>query len=636
MDIGQFTFGGLASGLDTRAIVDAILKAERRPMERLQARQALFQQRRAALDEMRSKLGGFEDALRSLSSERTFRGRTATVSDASILRATPQAGAEAGLYSIEVLALAAAHKVKSDGFLAPDQGLVADGALTIKAGANDTITVNVSAASGNNSLDSIRDAINAADAGVKASVLYDGAAYRLVVRSEKTGLANALAITDGTGLNLEAAGNVVTAAADASLIVDGLAVTSSSNTVTDVIPGTTLDLLARTPSGAPVTLEVREDREGVVKAAQALVDAYNQVIDFFNTQFNRDNPGPLAGDPTARQIELKLQSLATGGIEGLPAGALRSLSAAGVSFDGKTGRMSLDTVELNKRLDDDFAGVARLFLATGTPSDSRVRFSSATSATPAGDYAVLITRAAEQAAVEGSVAVGGGGLGRDESLTVGLGSASATVALTSGMTITQIVDSANAALRSAGLAATASSDGGRLRFTTREFGSATAISVVSSQADPGDGSGSGFGTTAATDNGADVAGSIGGATAGGLGQLLTAAGDSPAAGLVLRITATPAEVVASGGDFGTLTYTRGIVRSLIAAVDDATRSGQGPIDAAAGALDAGIKALGEDVSRIEERLKLREATLVRMFAAAESSIQALQAQQAQLNSSLSR
>jgi flagellar hook-associated protein 2 len=142
-------FSGLASGLDTRAMIDAILRLERRPIERLQQRQALLGQRRDALGELRGKLEAFESAVRELSAARTFRGRAITVGDEAVLRATAAPGAETGLYAIEVTGLAAAHKVKSDGFLTADQGLVSDGQITIQSGGGDTITIDVSAAAGN-------------------------------------------------------------------------------------------------------------------------------------------------------------------------------------------------------------------------------------------------------------------------------------------------------------------------------------------------------------------------------------------------------------------------------------------------------------------------------------------------------
>jgi flagellar hook-associated protein 2 len=633
MDIGSINFSGLASGLDTKSIVEAILRAERQPAVRLESKQTLYQSQKSALDQMRSKLTAFSDALRGLSADVTFRARTAKVSDDAFLRATPGAGAETGIFSIEVLELASAHKVRSNGVAASDQGLVSDGTITIQAGGESAITVDVSAAAGNNSLEAVRDAINNANRGVEASVLFDGTYYRLVVRSEETGVSHALSITDTTNLGLAESGSVVTAAADASLVVDGVAVTSSSNQVTGVVSGTTLNLLSRT-TGTPVTVEVRPDLDSAIKAVQSISTAYNEAIDFFNAQFDRDNPGVLASDGTARMIQQEIQSLVTGGIAGIPLGGIRSLSAVGISFDGLTGKMSLDSGSLRLLLEDRFDDVGRLFLASGVSTDPRIRYQSSSSTTVSGDYAVEITRAAEQAAATGSTAISGGGLGRDETLAIGVGSATASVALTAGMTIASVVDATNAALRAAGVSATAMSDGGRLRIATRDFGSAATISVTSSLEDPGDGTGSGFGTTAATGTGVDVAGRIGGADATGEGQYLTGAEGGAYFGLTLRVTASAADVAATGGDFGTLSYSRGLVRTLLGKLDETTGLGTGPITSARDALEEDLKRLSEQIERIDARLVKRRAYLTRSFAAAESAIAALQAQQSQLGSIL--
>ncbi len=633
MALGPVSFGGLASGFDTQSIIEAILRAESRPLERLRARQDLLRRKEAALDELRARLAAFEGSLRGLTPEITFRARVATVSDETLLAATPGASAEAGLFSVEILSLASAHKVRSNGFAAPDQGLVADGTITLRAGDGDPITLEVSAAQGNNSLEALRDAINAQDAGIAASIVYDGTAYRLVVRSAETGLANAMTITDTTDLGLADGANLVTSAADASLRVDGLSVTSSSNRVSGVLAGVTLDLRGVTTAG-PVTVEVKEDIEGVVRAVQSFVEAYNDLLEFFRRQFDRAQPGPLATDSTARSAVFALQLLVTSGVEGIPLGGIRSLSAIGVSVDGKTGALSLDTAALREQLEGRFDEVGRVFLAGATATSSRIRYQSSTEATAAGTYAVQITRAAEQATVAGSAAITA--LGRDQTLTITVGSASASAALTAGMTTADVVDAVNAALRQAGVAATASDDGGRLRITTREFGSAAQLSVVSDQADPGDGSGSGFGTTPTADAGVDVEGSIGGAAATGSGQLLTAAGDGPYAGLTLRVVATAAEVASTGGDFGTVSFSAGLVRGLVSTLRGYTRSGDGPVAAARATLEEGLRRLADDIERFEARIEARKARLVRMFAEVEKAIAALQSQQASFGSFTAR
>jgi flagellar hook-associated protein 2 len=625
MAVGPVSFGGLASGFDTQAIIEAILRAESKPLERLRARQELLRRKEAALDELRGKLSAFEGALRGLDPEITFRGRVATVSDETKLAATAGAGAETGLFSVEVVSLASAHKVRSESFASPDQGLLSDGTITLQAGDRDPVTIEVSAEAGNNSLEAVRDAINAANAGLAASIVYDGTGYRLLVRSEETGLSNALSITDTTNLALADGANLVTAAADASVRVDGLLVTSPSNRVTGVVPGVVLDLRAVTTAG-PVTVEVREDTEGVVEAVQSFVRAYNDLLDFFRKQFDREQPGPLAGDPVARGALFALQGVVASGVEGIPLGGIRSLSAIGVSLDGKTGALALDTAELRDLLESRFDEVGRLFLASATATSPKIRYQASTEATRAGTYAVEISRAAEQASLVGSAPITT--LARDETLTVTLGGRTATVLLTAGMSGAEVLAAVNAALREEGVAATALDDAGRLRITSREFGSSVELSVVSDQEDPGDGTGSGFGTTPSVDTGVDVAGRIGGADATGSGQLLTAADDGPYAGLTLRVLATAADIASTGGDFGTVSFSAGLVRTLAGILRGYTRSGDGPLAGARGALEDGLRRLAGDIERFEARIEERRGRLLRTFAEVEKAIAALQSQQA--------
>ncbi len=627
--IGSLNFSGLASGLDTKAIIEAILRAERKPVERLELRQSRLGARQSALEELRAKLLAFRDTLRDLSSQRTFAGRTTALSQEGFLTASARPGAEVGLFAIEVLQLAAAHKVKSDGFFADDQGLVSDGTITIQSGDNDPITIEVSAANGNNSLEAVRDAINGAQAGVQASILFDGAEYRLIVRAEETGLANALAIADTTNLDLDDPANEVAAAADALLRVEGVEITSASNKLTRAIDGVTLNLLATT-NGSPLTLQVEADVEGVIEGVRKLVQAYNEVIEFLAEQFDPDDPGPLGSDATSRRIQLRLQSLVTAGLAGVPVGAIRSLSSVGVSFDGRTGKMSLDTGRLQELLEERFDDVSRLFVASATATDPKVSFASSTIQTQAGDYAVQITQAAERATVVGSAPIQPSGLEQDETLTIAANGSSATVALAAGMDIAAVVNAVNAALREQGVEAFASDDDGSLRISTTRYGANQDLAVFSDLADRADGKQSGFDTTPATDTGADVAGTIDGVAASGAGQFLAAGEGTPAQGLKLRVTATSQDVTDRGGDFGTISFSPGLMQALMAELETTTRFGDGTIDRAEDRIEADLERIADEIERFEARLVAREAQLVRMFAEAERAIQALQAQQSAL------
>ena len=626
MDIGAFNFAGLASGIDTKALVDAILSVERRPIERLQQREFELNQRKSAFDDLRSKLNGFLTTLRDISSDRTFRGRVTTVSDESILGASAGTAAESGLFSIDVLELAAANKVASTGLSASDEGLVADGTLTLQSGSSDPLTIDVGAASGNNSLQAIRDAINSADAGVAASILYDGADYRLLVRAEETGLDNALTISDSTNLGLDNPANELVAAADARITVDTIEITQSSNKISGVIEGVTLDLLQVT-SGTPVTLQVADDVEGAVEAVSGLVEAYNEAIDFFNEQLDRDDPGPLAGDSFTRRLQSTLQSLVSGGVEGIPLGGIRSLSSIGVSFDGRSGRLSLDSAELTELLEERFDEVGELFLTSGSAANPFVSFLSAGPGAVAGEYAVEVSQAAERAGVVGSRAIRANGLRNDETLTIAVNGQDVVVDLLDGQRIAEVVDTINAALASAGVDAEASDDAGALRLTTGGYGSDQTISVTSNLVDRGNGRQSGFDVTATTDEGLDVAGRIGGLDAEGAGRTLTAPEGSEFSGLTALITATAADVTAAGGDFGTISFSAGLTQRLIAELKDVTRVGDGSIESSQEIIDDQLRRISDDVRRLDERLLAREARLVRRFAAAERAISLLQAQQ---------
>lgn len=620
-------FSGLASGIDTQALIEAILEQKRRPIERLEARRTLYNEQKAAFEELRAKLSNVETALRDISSESTFRGRTVTISDTSILKATAGTNAEKGLFEITVSDLAAAHKVRSSAFTSADVGLVQDGTISIQSGSNDLITIDVSADDGNNTLQSIRDAINAADAGVEAAVLFDGSQYLLTVRATETGTANALSITDSTDLNLDT-NEVVSEARDAQITVDGVAITSASNRISSIIPGVTLDLLDTTGDDEeghdPITVEVAQDFDTIVDSTQKLVEEYNALADFFRSQDNRDNPGPLGGNQVLIRTQLQLQGLFTGGVDGIPLGQVRSLSGIGVDFEDN-GRATLDQARLRELLDTNFDDVGNLFLASGVATSSRVQYLGSSSATVNGEYAVTVSQAAEQASVTNGQFLPFGLLA-NETLTIESGSDSVDVDLTSGDTTDDVIAKINAALEGSEIGAVAFNDDNTIRITTTAFGSGANITVRSDL----NGSGTGFTTAGVTDNGEDVEGEIGGVAAIGSGQTLTGAVDGDYDGLLIKVTATPSEIAAQSGDFGTISYSRGLIRDIEERISTLTGFGSGVLELATDALDANIERIDDDIVRIEDRISVVELRLLRTFGAAEQAISTLQSQQAAL------
>ncbi len=520
MPIGSVSFGsGLASGIDFNAIIEAVLSAERRPLSLLQSRVDGFNRTKTAFGNLGTLLTEFQSKLQALKDGQTVGGKTTTLSvtDAP-LKAQAGGVAASGTYDLEVLETAAAHRVRSAGLVDAYSPLVSDGAITIQAAGHEAITIDVSAGAGNNSLKAIADAVNAADEGVQASVIFDGTSSMLVVKSKETGTQHALSISDSTNLNLDDPANVLQAARDAQLVVDGVTINAQTNTVSDAIEGVTLTLTGKTDG--PLTLTVADDIDGTKKSIKELVDAYNKVNDFFQAQYGSaeaEKSSAVASASSLRTIQRKLQGLLTESVTGVADGSISSLALLGIEVADGTGRLKFDETKFERLVDDGrYDEIRSLLLSTGSASDASVRFAGSTVATKVGTYDVTVTRAAEQAAVAGSGAVAAGGLGADETLTVTLNGNSSSIALAAGDTIDAIIAKVNAQLTASGMNAVAYSDNGALALRSRAYGASQELSVVSDRADAADSTR--IGTTARTDAGVDVAGQIGGVDAVGSGQ----------------------------------------------------------------------------------------------------------------------
>lgn len=644
MQIGAVNFSGLFSGLDVEQIVGAIIKGESLGLENVQAKQTNLESKRSALEEIRSALSGLRFKLRDIATLARIAGKTVSSTTDTVAKATASSSAQTGSFTIDVQTLAAAHKVRSIEVADRFSPVITDGTLTIQSGSGDVITINVAAAAGNNTLVGVRDAINAADSGVTASIVDVGSGDVLIIRSEETGTTNSLTITDSTSLDLTGAGSLVQAAANATVVVEGLTVTSSSNKISGALAGVTLDLI----STGTTTLTVANDTETVREGLEEFIEEYNTVIDLLNkhtssgikiegTSEDGDDDdevggvGVLFSDSTARRIREDLALLVSSSSATVPGGDLRSLSGVGVDLDGRTGKLSINTLRLDETLENSFDALRSVFLSTGLAADAAVLVQSAGFGAQ-GSYAIQITQASEAAQVAGSTALQGGGLAADENLTITVGSDSIQVALLAGDTIADVVGKVNTALQQAGVQAIALDAAGVLSFTANDHGSAVTLSVVSDVVDAGDGSSTGIGTTALNDTGVDVAGTINGAAATGVGQILTADADTVADGLALRILADATAVAAKGGDFGSVSVTHGLRRTLGDRLSLLSDPFDGTVSSARDGLDARIRSLENRVEQMERRLARRREILTIKFAAAERALAQLQLSEASLKS----
>jgi flagellar hook-associated protein 2 len=359
-------FGGLISGLDTSAIVDSLVALERRSINVLSAQKATFQTQQVVISLLSSNLAALKTAAQDLADSTDFAKKSAASSDTSVLTASADTTAAPGTYDVSVTALAKAKSLESTSQTS-QTAMIGTGTLTLTIGSvNTAITVD----SSNNTLDGLRDAINNSAADVTASIVNVGAStadYRLIVQSNKTGLANEVTITSSlTGGNgndpFSGGGTVVQAAADAQFTVNGLAVARSSNTVSDVITGVTFTLVK---DAASATITVSDDTAAIKSTIEAFVTAYNDVIEVVNDQFSLDpntqRQGPLAGDPALRGLQTRLRQEMFTPLQSNT--TFSFLSDIGISFE-QDGTLSIDDGKLTSALDSDPTEVKNLFLST--------------------------------------------------------------------------------------------------------------------------------------------------------------------------------------------------------------------------------------------------------------------------------
>jgi flagellar hook-associated protein 2 len=250
----------------------------------------------------------------------------------------------------------------------------------------------------------------------------------------------------------------IVAGVDALLEVDGAIVTRSSNRVTDVIAGLTLDLTAAT--GETVTVEVDRDTEAAVSAVEGFVDAYNALQAWVADQFSGSGASdgasarPLSGDSALRQMRSQLRAAMQTQLLAGVAGDLGRLADVGIEVD-RYGQFQLDAGALREALESDADAVARLFGVYGVGSAGDLRYVASTDATLTGSYLVDVTRAATAAGVSGGLFGGGLGTYQDDGtpdlLTVrDLGTDSLySIELAAGDSLQDVIDALNQSFGSA-------------------------------------------------------------------------------------------------------------------------------------------------------------------------------------------
>ncbi len=353
------TAAGLVSGIDYDTIIQQLVNVKSLPVDQLISDKKTLEHAQSSYTTLAARITDLETAANDLRSSTGFDSFTASSSATAILDASATTTALAGSSVIVVNALAQSHKIAADG-VAASTTVVASAAgsfnFTVGTGTMQSVAVDATT-----TITGLSDAINALNTGVSASVVNDGTSYRLVLTAKSTGIANQITINQND--TTLAFNTTLQAAQDASITVDGLAVTRSSNTISDVLTGVTLNLKS-TGASAPVTVTTTRDVGEIEKKVVALVDRYNAVMSYIksNNRYDIDTKtgGTLFGDPVARSIEDELSRIMTSAISGLP-NTMNRLLHAGVTRDS-TGVMSLNSTTLKDALNANYDDVVNLFV----------------------------------------------------------------------------------------------------------------------------------------------------------------------------------------------------------------------------------------------------------------------------------
>lgn len=457
--IGAANISGLASGIDFNSVVDKLMAVEQRKIALVQANQATETAKQNALTSLNSDMLSLRTQAQTLADSSTFFvNASALASDtatdpATLLKITPSSTATTGTNTVKINALAAAEKLGSSSAIIDANTSVAvtdtttalglTGGFSVTGQASSAQTVSVS------STDSIQDIVNAINSlnaganatGVTATILTVNSTsgsedIRIVLSADNTGATKGLVTLAGTDLdaagtlsklNLGATGqsNARTSlqtAADASLTVNNVSgITRDTNTITDIIPGLTLDLLKVDAISTTITITTSVDQTAVKSKIQAFVDGYNKVMTFINDQMkfdaNTNTSGLLSSNATVRSIQTQLSSSILQSIPGLKSDR-NNMVLIGVAPDA-TGQLVIDDAKLSDLLSTDPTAVRDVFAATGTGSTASLQFLTFGTGTVSGNYAVNITQAAAKANILGTTNLSSGiGAGNTDTVTV--------------------------------------------------------------------------------------------------------------------------------------------------------------------------------------------------------------------------
>jgi flagellar hook-associated protein 2 len=358
---------GVGAGLDLQTLLSKLMDAERTPVRQLESRIAATNTKISSYGTLQSKLDGLKAASDTLKFESSLVAKTATSTDSSVATATASASALNGSYTLEVSQLASTQKSFSAAFNANQT--FGSGTLTFSINGSPTTAIDITGS--DNTLQGIGAQINAANVGVKATVIAssDGS-QRMVFTSDKTGADQSFTLSSsipavapfggGTAVSLgdfdeTTDGLARKVASDAMVKIDGISVSSSSNTFEAALPGVSFTVSKASTVDTPAisTLTIGNNDEKIVAAVQAFVDAYNAVSTNVTQNTGYDSVKKagkaFSGDFAVRSVMDDLRNARSTEPAGVSSSVFKTLNDLGISVQ-QSGALSLDSTKLKEKL----------------------------------------------------------------------------------------------------------------------------------------------------------------------------------------------------------------------------------------------------------------------------------------------
>ena len=358
-NFGNILLPANSNTINVQTLLTSVEEANAIPMDLLEQQQNTLQTQSSTLTSIEGDINALATAVSALSNTNgSINSLTATSSDSNLVTATADPTATPGTHTIVVNSLATTASYYTDP-VDPSTPLAA-GSFQVAVGSNAPVTVTVD--NTDNTLSGLAAAINKQNVGVTASVINDANGSRLALVSNTSGSTGNITISNNsTGLNFHSA----VTGANASLTVDGVPISSASNTVSTVIPGVTLNLVGAN-SGVTVGLTLSPDANQATSAINQFVSAWNKVIQDLNGQFdvssNGTGGGPLEADNTLRSVQDQLLSAITASVAGN--NGFVNLATIGVNMN-QDGTLSVDSGVLSNALSNDFSSVQNLLQGAG-------------------------------------------------------------------------------------------------------------------------------------------------------------------------------------------------------------------------------------------------------------------------------